>query len=431
MLSFFIACACLSANAQEWTRFRGPNGQGISEAKTVPVVWKESDFNWKVELPAEGHSSPVLWGDKIFLTSADDSKSAERQVLCLHADDGRVLWSKKYSSAFHTKHPLNSFASATAAVDEERVYVTWSTPQEYSLLALSHGGKEVWRQKLGPFVSQHSCGTSPVVFEDLVILGNDQDIADKKDEKIKGESFLIALDRKTGDVRWKTPRRSDTVSYTTPCLYQPKGGEPQLIFNGKAHGMTSINPRTGKVNWEFDRTPDAVPLLTMRSVSSPVLAGDLITATCGQGAGGNYLVTVRPPDAKGDRQPQRVYRVEQRDGAPYVPTPVTNSKGNLLFLWNEGGIASCIDAASGKVNWKERIGGNFYGSPICVNDKLYCVSTRGQVVVVAASAKFQLLARNELDDICHSTPAVVGGRMYVRTYKHLFSIGGTKSVATP
>ena len=136
-------------------------------------MWKSSDFNWKVELPAGGHSSPVLWGDKIFLTCADDAKSAERQVVCLHADNGRILWTKKYSSTFHTKHVLNSFASATAAVDEERVYLSWSTPQEYTLLALDHAGQEVWQKKLGPFVSQHSCGTSPVVFEDFVILEPD------------------------------------------------------------------------------------------------------------------------------------------------------------------------------------------------------------------------------------------------------------------
>jgi outer membrane protein assembly factor BamB len=367
----------------------------------------------------------VLWGDKIFLTCADDGKTAERQVVCLSAADGRILWARKYSSKLHRKHELNSFASATPAVDEERVYVTWSTPEEYSLLALDHAGNEVWRSNLGPFVSQHSCGTSPVVFEDLVIIGNDQDAQDKVDLSQIGKSYLVALDRKTGSVRWKTPRRSDLVAYTTPCLYQPKGSEPQLIFNSKAHGMTSIDPRTGKVNWEISEVGTS-PLLSMRSVSSPVLAGEVITATCGQGAGGNYLVAVRPPDAK-TAEPQRVYRVEQKEGAPYVPTPI--ARGNLLFLWGDGGIVSCIDARSGKMQWGggKRVGGNFYGSPVCVNDKLYCVSAKGQVVVLAASAKYQLLARNDLGDLCHSTPAVAGGRMYVRTYQHLFSVGGAKA----
>ncbi len=428
LLSSLVAVAlCVTpAAGQEWARFRGPNGQGISEAKTIPVEWKNSDFNWKIELPLGGHSSPVLWGDKIFLTSADDGKTAERQVVCLNASDGSILWTRKYTSKLHRKHELNSFASATPAVDEERVYVTWSTPEEYTLLALDHAGNEVWRRGLGPFVSQHSCGTSPVVFEDLVILGNEQDAQDKVDLSQKGDSFLIALDRKTGSVRWKTPRRSDLVAYSTPCLYQPKGSEPQLIFNSKAHGVTSIDPRTGKVNWEIGQIGNA-PLLTKRSVSSPVLAGDFITATCGEGAGGNYLVAVRPPDATAARQPQRAYRVEQKEGAPYVPTPV--ARGNLLFLWGDGGIVSCVDARSGKMQWGggKRVGGNFYGSPVCVNDKLYSVSAKGEVVVLAASAKYQLLARNDLGDICHSTPAVAGGRMYVRTYKHVFSVGGVNA----
>jgi outer membrane protein assembly factor BamB len=430
--SFLVLIACgLPGTAQEWTRFRGPNGQGISDAKTIPVEWKNSDFNWKVDLPLGGHSSPVLWGEKIFLTCADDSKSAERQVVCLHADDGRILWAKKYSSTLHRKHPFNSFASATPAVDEERVYVAWSTPEEYTLLALDHSGKEMWRCKLGAFVSQHSCGTSPVVFEDLVIIGNEQDDVDKVDPNQKGDSSLVAVDRKTGEVRWKTPRRSDLVAYSTPCLYQPKGSAPQLIFNSKAHGVTGIDPHTGKVNWEISEVGSA-PLLTKRSVSSPVLAGDFITATCGEGAGGNYLVAIRPGDPKAGREPQRAYRVEQKEGAPYVPTPI--AKGNLLFLWGDSGIVSCLDSRSGKVNWNKRVSGasgaNFFGSPICVNDKLYCVSAKGQVVVLAASAKYELLARNELNDICHSTPAVAGGRMYVRTYGHLFSVGGSKSGAT-
>jgi outer membrane protein assembly factor BamB len=412
--------------AQEWTRFRGPNGQGISDAKTIPVEWKKSDFNWKVELPAGGHSSPVLWGDKVFLTCADDAKTAERQVVCLQAADGKILWTRKYSSTFHRKHPLNSFASATPAVDEERVYVAWSTPEAYTLLALDHAGKELWQQKLGGFVSQHSCGTSPVVFEDLVILGNEQDDVDKVDMNMKGNSSLVALDRKTGEIRWQTPRRSDLVAYSTPCLYEPKGGPTQLIFNSKAHGMTSIDPHSGQVNWEISQVAGG-PLLTMRSVSSPVLTGEFITATCGQGNGGNYLVAIRPGDPKAGREPQRVYRVEQKEGAPYVPTPI--AKGNLLFLWGDGGIVSCLDSRSGKLIWTKRVGGNFYGSPVCVNDKLYAVSSKGQVVVLAASAKYDLLARNELDDICHSTPAVAGGRMYVRTYKHLFSVGGKDAAA--
>ena len=131
---------------------------------------------------------------------------------------------------------------------------------------------------------------------------------------------------------------------------------------------------------------------------------------------------VRPGSAKENRNPQNAFKVLQRDGAPYVPTPI--AKNGMLFLWGDRGIVSCVDARSGKLHWRKRVGGNFYGSPVCVNDKLYCISTGGQVVVLAVSDKFKLLARNELGELSHSTPSVAEGRMYLRTFGHLISIGG-------
>ncbi|MBI1900572.1 MAG: PQQ-binding-like beta-propeller repeat protein [Planctomycetia bacterium] len=408
------------AQAQEWTRFRGPNGTGISEAKTIPTTFTEQDFNWKVKLPAEGHSSPVLWGEKIFLTCADDGATAERLVVCLNAKNGGILWSKNYASSFHKKHPHNSFASSTPAVDEERVYCVWSTPEEYTLLALDHDGNKVWQRALGPFVSQHSCGVSPIVYGEMVVLANDQDAEGG------GKSFLIAVDRRTGTPRWQIDRTSDLVAYSTPCVYQPEGEKPQLIFSSKAHGMTAVNPEDGTIVWELSRTADG-KLLDKRSVSSPVLARGLLTISCGQGNGGNYLLTIRPPDARTGAPAEPVYRVEQKAAAPYVPTPL--AKDDLLFLWNDGGIVSCLEAATGKVHWLKRIetGGNFFGSPVWVDGRLFCVAKDGNVVVLAASREYELLATNPLGEMCHTTPAIADGRMYIRTYNHLISIGGKKN----
>lgn len=409
------------ATAQEWTRFRGPNGQGVSEASTIPVQFTEADYNWKAKLPAGGHSSPVLWGKKIFLICADDQESAQRMVVCLHADDGRILWTKTFESKFHTKHRFNSFASSTPAVDADHVYVCWSTPEEYTLLALDHDGNQVWQRNLGPYLSQHSSGTSPIVYEDMVILGNDQDPDDANAPNLKGKSFLIAVDRKTGADRWITERESVRVAYSTPCVFQPQGGQPQLIFNSQAHGITGINPKDGSVVWEIANS-DAKPLLNKRSVSSPVLVSGMVTASCGSGGGGNYLVLVRPGTQ--DSKSELVRRIDQKDGAPYVPTPV--AYGDLLFLWNDRGIASCVNAVSGEVHWVKRVGQNYFGSPIRIQDKIYCVSTDGDVIVVKASAEYELLATNSLGENCHSTPAVADGVMYLRTYNHLISVGGKK-----
>jgi outer membrane protein assembly factor BamB len=411
------------AGGQEWTRFRGPNGSGHGTVVNLPNKWTEQDYNWKVKLPAGGHSSPVLWGERIFLSGADDERTADRVLFCIHAHDGRVLWTRKYSSTFHNKHHHNSFASSTAAVDEKHVYYCWSTPEEYTLLALDHEGREVWRRNLGPFVSQHSCGTSPIVYQNLVILGNDQDAQDKKDPTQIGKSFLVAVNRETGEIQWKVERNSDVVAYSTPCLYQPPGGKPELIFNSSAHGVTSLDPRDGRLNWEISALNDE-RLLTMRSVSSPVLAAGLLTISCGSGAGGNYLVAVRPGDTRAGKSPQAVYRIEQKDAAPYVPTPI--AKGNLLFLFSDKGIVACLDAATGKKHWLERAGGNVFGSPVCSDERLFCVTTQGEVLVLAAKEKYELLGVNSLGEYSHATPALAGGRIYFRTYTHLISLGGIK-----
>ncbi len=422
MIAFSRSLLCLPLifssplMAEEWTRFRGPNGTGISEATTIPTSFTESDYNWKVTLPGGGHSAPVMWKDKIFLTSAED-ETAERYALCLGTQDGRILWKKSYKSSRHARHNLNSFASATPTVDEAHVYFVWSTPEEYTLLALDHSGNEVWKRDLGPFVSQHSCGTSPILFEDLIILGNEQDgdsQATKDKKPAGGKSFLIAVDRKTGSTRWTVDRKSDVVAYSTPCIYQPEGGAPQVIFNASAHGITSLDPRTGKQNWEV------TGLFDKRSCSSPILADGLLIGSCGSGGGGNYVVAVHPGGTGKPNAGQLAYRIDK--AAPYVPTPI--AKNGLLFLWADGGVVSGLRAATGETLWTNRVGGSYFGSPICVQDRIYNIAADGTLVVVAAGEQFNLLAKNSLGEFSHSTPAVANGRMYLRTFSHLISVGG-------
>ncbi|HWA98397.1 MAG TPA: PQQ-binding-like beta-propeller repeat protein [Pirellulales bacterium] len=406
-VALVVAVATSFANAQEWTRFRGPNGSGYV-ADELPAKWTEQDYNWRVELPGIGHSSPVIWHDKIFLTSAVE-ESAERIVLCLDADTGNIRWERRFTSSVHTKHLRNSFASSTPAVDKDHVYTTWSTPDDYIVLALDHNGRDAWRVDLGPVVSQHSTGTSPVVFNDMLVLGNDQD-GPIKENPASGVSFLVALDCRDGHQRWRTPRENAVVSYSTPCVYQPKGGKPQLIFNSQAHGITSIDPATGKVNWE-------VGVFDKRAVSSPIVVGNLIFGTTGSGGGGSYVAAVRAAP-----KPELAYKIAEM--APYVPTLVARDK--LLFLWSDKGIVSCVDAATGKTHWRERVGGNYSGSPIIAGKKLYCIAEDGTVVVVAAEPKYALLGENPLGEDSRSTPSVSDGRMYLRTYSHLVSLGKKK-----
>jgi len=389
---------------QQWTRFRGPNGSGISNATTVPATWTNKDYNWRVELPGVGHSSPVLWGDRIFLMSATND-GRQRMVLCLSAVDGRLLWSRSYGASTHKKHSFNSFASPTPTVDAQRVYTLWADPTAYVVTALDHDGKEIWRRDFGPFYGNHGVGTSPILYEDMLVVGKDED----------ENSSLFAVDRRTGEDRWAVRRESARVAYSTPCLLELDGEAPQLIFCSLAYGMSSIDAKTGHRNWD-------IPVFDKRTVSSPVVSGNLILGSCGSGGGGNFVVAVKAANPMSAAMPEEIYRVKK--SAPYVPTTLVYN--DMAFLWSDGGVVTCINVADGNVQWRKRIGGKFFGSPVCVNRRLYCVSEKGDVVVLAAARTFNKLGRVSLGEECRSTPAVAGGVMYLRTVSHLYSLGGGK-----
>jgi outer membrane protein assembly factor BamB len=391
--------------AEEWSRFRGPSGAGLDNATAVPIKWAEKDYNWKVRLPGVGHSSPVLWGKRIFLTCAD-TKTAGRMILCLSTTDGSVVWQQDYASRIYRHHRDNSFASSTPAVDAQRVYTTWTTPDEVTLLALDHDGHEKWRRNLGPFKSMHGSGTSPIAYHDLVVLANDQ----------QGKAFLIAVDSKTGRTRWQLDRRSGLTPASTPCVYRPGSGAPELICTSTAHGITSVDPISGEINWEVG------DVFLDRCVGSPVFGHGLIIASYGFGSRGTRLVAVRPGSRDKNVEPEVEYDITE--SVPLVPTPVI--KGDLLFLWADDGNVTCVHAATGKQIWRQRVSGSFYGSPVCVSERLYCVSRKGDVVVLAASDEFHLLGRIPLGERSYATPAVSDGVMYIRTYSHLISVGGEK-----
>ena len=419
LVALALLCQTSAAFAQEWTRFRGPNGTGISHAKTIPTKLTDAELNWKVELPGVGHSSPVLWGERVFVTTTGDKAGGFRAV-CVDARDGKLLWKHDFALTPFPRHKFNSYASSTPTVDAERVYVTWNEPDHYQMAALDHAGKLVWQRDFGPYVSQHGCGPSPILYRGMVILGNEQD-----DEKFvkgatrSGTSFVLAVDAKTGATVWQTPRRSAVVSYATPCVFEPKHGPTALLFASQAHGLYALEPSTGKVLWEYDQA------FTMRSCSSPLIAGDLILGSCGSGGGGHYVTAVKPGDATAKKPAELAYQMKK--SAPYVPTGIV--VGDLVWLWSDGGMLTCLHAPTGDVRFQERIGGNFFGSPVWIDGRLFAVSTAGEIVVVEASEKFNLLHRHALHEVCHTTPAVALGRLFLHTEKHLLSLGGAKKVA--
>jgi outer membrane protein assembly factor BamB len=414
----------LPLKAQEWTRFRGPNGSGISNAKTIPAKIGDADLNWKSELPGSGHSSPVLWGERVFVTCTGD-KAGGISVLCLNARDGKTLWKRDFPLSPFIKHANNSFASSTPTVDADRVYVAWNEPDHYFLTALDHQGKTAWQRDFGPFVSQHGCGASPILCDDKVILTDFQDDPKSVEGPIPdprtGKSSIIAVTARTGETVWQTPRRSTVVAYSTPCLYEPKGGHRAIICNSQSHGISALDPDDGKVLWEYERA------FNKRSVSSPVIVGDLILGSCGAGGGGNILTAINARDAGPGHKPELAYQIKK--SAAYVPTSI--AMGNFVWLWSDAGIVTCLGATTGEVRYQERAGGTYLGSPVWIDGRLYCVSKTGELVVIEATDKFSLLHRYDLKEVCESTPAVALGRLFVRTERHLWSFGGEKQAAAP
>lgn len=404
VLLLSVVCFSIKGMAcgENWPRFRGPNGAGQSDATGIPTLWDNADFNWKVRLPGEGHSSPVVWDDRVFVTSADPD-NATLHVEARQTKDGEIVWKRQFVSSVKPKRRRQGYAASTPALDRNQLYFVQVQPNTVFLVALQQqDGEEVWRVEIGPFECKYSYGTSPIVHDGLVVLAHEH----------MGESFLIAVEAPTGKVRWKIPRITLLTSYSVPCVYQPSGGTPQLIFQSTAHGITGVDPSNGTTAWQIDVGEE-------RTIASPIVVANLIIATSGIGGGGVDLAAIRPATS-GNTRPKVVYNVAK--SLPYVPTPV--AYGDLLFLWSDGGVVSCLDAETGSVQWRNRVGGNYSGSPVRVGNHLYCISRTGDVVVLAAADRFKLVSRNSLGEDSWSTPAVAEGRMYLRTKSHLMSLGG-------
>ena len=387
--------------AQNWTRFRGPNGAGVVP-DAIPVQWLESHRKWRTELPGTGHGSPVVFGDRVFLLAGEED-SGRRIPVAVDAATGRLLWQLPTPAAHHRHHRYNTFASSTPAVDAERVYFAWGTPDALTVTALTHDGAPVWVANLGPVKGGHGFGASPIVHGDLLILNNDQD----------GESSLLALDRRTGKEQWRVARASKRLTYSTPCVRKGPGDREELIFTNWHHGITALDPATGALLWENDVFGKPSP---ERAIGSPVLAGDLVIGTCGFVTKLKHVVALRP--VAGKNRAEEVWRIER--SVPHIPTPLVVD--NWIYLWNDQGILTCAEHRTGKVLWSERAGGEGYSSAIAAGGHIYRANRKGEVTVLPADGRFEILATNPLGESCFATPAVSGGRMFLRTERHLLAI---------
>jgi outer membrane protein assembly factor BamB len=391
--SFCLLLIATAAYADQWPRFRGPGGRGVSDLKGVPATWTENDLEWKVTFPGVGHSCPVIWNDKLFLTSG--TEDGDRTIHGLDAISGKEIWSDTIKLGANPLHKKNSYASGTPAVDEERVYVSHADTGKYLVVAYRHNGEQVWEYDLGAFKGQHGQGMSPILYKEMLIVTNDQD----------GPSSIIALNRKTGKPIWTANRPSREVSYSTPFVFE-KNGTAQLICVSGITGMSALSLETGESLW-------AGTSLAQRTVGSPVEAGGMIFVTCGQGGRGTLMVGIDPLSPSAEP-------FTMSKGLPYVPTPV--AKDGHLFLWTDDGFCACLDVKTRKELWRQRVGGNYSASPIIIDDKIYAVAEDGQVAVVGALPEYKLYGKSPLGDNSFSTPSVANGRVYFRTFHHLLSL---------
>lgn len=393
-------------NARNWPQFRGPNSQGISSDRSIPVKWTEKDCLWNIDLPGTGHSSPVIWEDKVFITCCDDQEAIVK-LICLNAQTGEQLWTEEFQLQKYRMNSLNSYAATTPCLDSKKVYIILSSKDDTIVAALTHDGKPVWNHHFGETVSSHGPCVSPILYNDALYFTMEQKNTSTP------PNYWYALYKSNGQTKWKIQRpETSHVSYSSPVVYHAKGGD-QLIFASKAGGITAVNPENGSIAWEV------TDVLPARSVACPVIYKNMIIANCGDGGTGKQLVAVIPPQKEGDK-PKVAYINNERRSIPYVTIPIIVD--DLMFTFHDKGVITCWDPINGDILWTEKPAGTYFGSPVNINGKIYCINIQGDVLVLNASKKFELLATNPLGEKSFATPAVADGKLYLRTLSKLICI---------
>lgn len=415
-----IACSLISitlitqaAESDEWTRFRGPNGSGLSYATTIPAEFTESDFNWKTELKGIGHSSPVIWQDHIYLLVANPEKEGDRSLVCYSTKNGKELWSVADPyKIHHTNKKLNTFASCTPVTAVEGVYFISSTGENLSIRAVTHDGKERWKQQLDAYTSDHGSASSPILVNGVIIVNTDS--------KEKRENHIVGIDAPSGKILWSRERVDPDSEklphktvYSTPLIVM-LGDKKSVALVSTHHGWLGLDPKTGKTLWQHQEN------YPNRSVGSPVEKDGLVFATLGASGKGKLSDAFRVGVTG---KVEVLYSLDKTGGLGYVPTPLFID--DLLYLWSDKGMLTCREALSGKEVYSEKVGGVYFSSPIAINGRIYCATRDGIMAVIQAGRKFKVLSRHDFDSDIFATPAIANGQLIVRTKTHLISIGGT------
>jgi outer membrane protein assembly factor BamB len=380
----------------DWPQFRGPTGQGVSDERNLPVTWSETkNIRWKTAIPGRGWSSPVIQGDRIWLTTATEEGRSLRAI-AVDVNTGAI---QQDVEVFRLKSPKllnakNSFASPTPVIEGDRIYLHFGA---YGTACITQTGEIVWKTKLEYDNGQHGPGGSPVLYDDLLIVSCDG----------LEQQFVVALDKATGKVRWKKLREG-YQAYTTPLVVSLPGGD-QMISPG-AYQSIAYEPRTGKEIWRVKYAEG------FSNVPRPVYGNELVYICTGFQE--PSLLAVRL-DGHGDVTKSKIVWKLDR-GIPKTSSPLL--VGNELYIVSDNGIATCIDAKTGDELWRARLDGNYSASPIYADGRIYFLSEEGESIVIAPGRQLKHLATNQLDGPMLASMAVSRNSLFIRSATHLYRV---------
>ena len=394
--------------AKYWPRWRGPSGQGVVRSGEYPDTWSEKSIAWKVPVPGRGNSSPIVWRDRIFFTTAYND-GARLSLLCFRRSDGKLLWELAApQESVEYVHPKNGHASATPVTDGERVYASFGP---HGLIAASFEGKLLWHAPIGRVDNYHGTAGSPVLYKDTVIIYQDGGANFGAPPSASVPSFIAAFDRKTGKTLWRTPR-SATVGWGTAIVIRA-GDRDELVVCSQRRA-TAYDPANGRELW-------TVSGLTFEVIPTPVVGHDLVF--CSSGRAGP-TIAIRP-GGSGDVTSTHVAWSTPK-GSPFVPSGII--VGDVLYLVNDmQSIITAYEATTGTLLFQGRLGEarreSFSSSPVALDGKVFFTNDDGETFVIEAAREFKLLHVNRLGEPTYASPALVDGRWYFRTASSLVAIG--------
>lgn len=429
LLTAFASTGMRISNAANWPQWRGPMGTGISTEKNLPAEWSATkNIKWKTAIPGRGHSSPIVWGQRVFLTTAiegevvpgakavkhmngnqeflhPDSVGADRKhtfkVICLDRETGKILWEQIAfeGTPYDNRHRKSSFASSTPATDGKLVFAFFGCE---GLYAYDMKGKLAWKADLGKLGTVGmGTGTSPILYENLVLMQCDEENGDA--------SFIVALDKKTGKQVWKTPRKVQ-VSWATPLLVRT-AKRAELIASG-TEAVIAYDPATGKELWRHKGVES-------NAIPSPVANTDTVFVSAGFPAKVAMAITL---GGTGDLTDKVVWKHDK--GTAYVPSPILY--GDYLYLTTDRGILTCLDAKTGQLKYeggRVPIPATFTASPVAVDGKILLTSEDGDTFIVKAGPVHEILRTNTVGEPVYASPAISDGRIFIRAEKNLYAIG--------